>query len=323
MAESSKHIDLEKDVRAIHSRVFEHYRPVVADWEGFLDQLAQPLPPCIWTNPLRTDPIALERKLKLAQVLAVPLAWYPGAFRFEVGTSPGQTLTYLLGHYHIQEEVSLIPPLLLDPQPGERILDLCAAPGNKTAQMAVRMNNTGTLIANDVAPARMFALRRTLDRLGIMNVSTTRYAGNQFPGDPESYDRILVDAPCSCEGTSRKNPEVLSRFSARFHEQLPSRQLQILKRAVQLCRKGGRIVYSTCTYAPSENEGVVDNLLNSDVGTQVDLLPSKIDGLTSDPGIPDWEGQTFSKEIRHCLRVWPHQNDTGGFFVATFQKKAG
>lgn len=295
------------------------YRSIIPDWDAFLEALQRPLPLCLWTNTLRTDVTAVRRQLSVEAIEGRRVGWYPGAFKGPPSDRAGQSLPFVGGLYHIQEEVSLVPVVLLDPRPGERILDLCAAPGNKTAQMAVAMRNTGTIVANDRSAIRMRATRGTLDRLGVINTTITTAEAEQFPEAAGLFDRVLLDAPCTCEGTSRKNVSAFVASGRDRSKSLQKQQIAMLRKAVALCRPGGRIVYSTCTYAPEENELVVEAALQ-EFGSTLQLRPARIDGLTSSPGITRWDGRALSRSVEKAIRIWPHQNDTGGFFVAVFEK---
>ncbi|MEM7346677.1 MAG: RsmB/NOP family class I SAM-dependent RNA methyltransferase [Chloroflexota bacterium] len=183
---------------------FERYRPIVDDWHAFQDKILAPLPVCVWTNTLRLTPEALANFMAEDGLPFEQLGWYPQGFKLPAGIKPGNQWPYLAGLYHVQEEVSMMPVQMLDPQPGERVLDLCAAPGNKTAQIAIALENRGTVIANDINFGRLKALRQSIEWLGITNITTTVYDGGNYPREAGLFDKILVDAPCSCEGTSRR-----------------------------------------------------------------------------------------------------------------------
>jgi len=301
-------------------KAFARYRPIVDGWDDFIAALLRPLPPTIWTNTLRTTPARLIEELGELGLDVEPLSWHPGAFRVRAEEKPGKHWPLVAGLYHIQEEVSLVPARLLEPRPGERVLDLCACPGNKTAQMAVAMENRGTIVANDVDWGRMRALRNSIERLGLFNVVTTLSDGRRFPNEAGRFDRVIVDAPCSCEGTARKSPDVVDELLAGGYRRNVALQKTLLKRAFRLCRPGGRIVYSTCTFAPEENELVVDSLLE-DVGDAVEILPARIEGLASSPGITEWDGRKLAPELERTMRIWPHENDSGGFYVALLEKR--
>lgn len=299
---------------------FKRYASIIDDWEAFRRALARPLPTCIWTNTTRTTSSQLRDHLVDEHVEVVPLEWHPDAFLLRSSGGPGNLLAYLSGLYHVQEEVSLLPVALLDPAPGEAILDFCAAPGNKTAQIAVKMQNRGTVVANDRSGERMRVLHTTLSRLGLTNTLTTLEDAAVFPGPEHFFDRILADVPCSCEGTSRKYPDVLKNTGYERSVRMSVVQRRILQWAIQLCRPGGRIVYSTCTYAPEENEAVVQHVLEQ-FEDSIRLIPAQVPGFISSPGLTEWNGSSYDSSMNRTLRVWPHQNDTGGFFVAVLGKK--
>jgi NOL1/NOP2/sun family putative RNA methylase len=301
--------------------LLRRYREIIDDWPAFLDALDRTLPPVIWTNTLRTTPEELRARLAGDGIETEPIGWYPGAFRLPADARPGKTLPYLTGHYHVQEEVSLLPVTLLDPRPGERILDLCAAPGNKTVQTAVRMGNRGTVIAVEKSRHRIGLVLRNTERLGVTCTAAFLANAGNLPREVGLFDRVLADVPCNCEGTTRKNPEVIWR------EEMPpgmmsGNQLAILRKAVKKCRPGGRIVYSTCTYAPEENEAVVDAVLGEAEPGSLRLLPARVDGFRTAPGITSWQGERWHPTLERTMRVYPHLNDTGGFFVAVLEKAA-
>ncbi len=301
-------------------QTLERYRSLVGDWDAFTEALSRPQPVCVWTNTLKTTPEALAKTLAEHGCASTPIPWYPRGFTLPENISPGNRFEYVAGLYHVQEETSMLPVVLLDPQPGERIIDLCAAPGNKAVQIAVHMESTGTLIANDRNYRRVRAIGHAFERLGVYNVSTTTFDATSYPVSAGVFDRVLADVPCSCEGTSRKHPEVLD--PSRRPGSNATVQKAILKKAIQLCRPGGRVVYSTCTYAPEENEMIVQSILDENPPGSLKMLPAVIPGFVSSPGLLSWQEHTFAPQMENAMRVYPHQNDTGGFFVAVIEKAA-
>lgn len=303
------------------SQPFARYRDIIDDWDAFQESVQRPLPTTIWANPLKTTPQQLAQLLRTANIPHEPISWYPGAFNLPPDFKPGLRWEYLAGLYQVQEAVALLPVLLLDMQPGQRVLDLCAAPGNKTAQMSVALQNRGTVVANDRSAGRMRAARQTFNRLGLVNITATTVDGGNYSRHAGDFDRILADVPCTCEGTCRKDSSLLTRpvNSAK----LVGSQTALLRKAVQRCLPGGRIVYATCTFAPEENEQVVDTILR-EFGDEVALVPARLpDGFVYSSGLTAWEGQALHPALAHAVRVWPHQNDTGGFFMAVLQKADG
>ncbi len=304
------------------ARRLERYRPLVDDWPALLETLERPLPLCVWTNRERVEVRGLEELLRAEGFEPRPLGWRPGAFRVERERGLGTRWWYLAGLAHCQEEASLLPVAVLDPRPGERVLDLCAAPGGKTAMIALALGNRGTVVANDVQADRIRALRGTLDRLGLVNVTVTRADGCNYPREAGRFDKVLVDAPCSAEGTLRKRAWLGSTGPAASRE-CAGRQRALLRKAVQLCRPGGRIVYSTCTFAPEENEAVVDATLRECAADDLRVVAVELPGLITGGGVDRWNGTRFDPGVRCALRLWPQHNDTGGFFVALLDKRGG
>ncbi len=298
------------------------YRPLLDDWDAFAAALCRPLPTCVWAHPARIGVADLASLLAEEGIAADPVPWLPGALRLPEETRAGRHWWYCAGLAHAQETVSQLPALLLDLTPGHRVLDLCAAPGGKTAQIALALGNRGTLIANDIATVRIKALQGNLDRLGIVNCTTTCTDGANWPAAGGQFDRILVDAPCSSEGTLRRNPSLIGRLDPGSPERLAPRQRALLRKAVQRLKPGGRLVYSTCTFAPEENELTVAGILAEYSGV-VRVVPAKIAGLMTAPGLTHWAGRGLPAELAHCLRIWPHHNDSGGFFIAVLEKDAG
>ena len=301
----------------------ERYRTICPDWSGFAEALDYPQPVSLRIHPERVDSRALATLLADAGMAVRPSHWDAASLRLDPDAAPARHWGYFAGLFQIQEEAAQLPVRLLDPQPGERVLDLCAAPGNKTAQMALAMQNQGLVVANELQSGRLPALRQLVRRLGLRNVLLLRGAGESLPGATGPYDRVLVDAPCSGEGTWRKY-RVRRRSLGRRIEQaerddLVARQIRLLDRAVRLCRSGGRIVYSTCTYAPEENEAVVDAILRR-YGQCLSVESASVAGFPMAEGVTEWAGQRFDPRLDRALRVWPGLTDTGGFFVVVLRR---
>lgn len=300
----------------------DRYRDLVDDWPSFVDACTRPLPTTLWVNTLRVGVEDARARLAVDGVAAQPVPWYSRGLRVLGDGRPGKTLGYITGLVHIQEEVSMLPVAILDPQPGDRLLDLCSAPGNKTVQAAVHMGDRGTVVANDLHRSRVGMVVRNIERLGITNTIVTRFDGSSLPSDVGLFDRVIADVPCSCEGTIRKNLEILQR---EHDERWVGPQKALLRKAIQRCRPGGRIVYSTCTFAPEENEAVVDAMLHEYEGA-IRVLPASVDAVGGPslfrgaPGLVDWQGARYHPSLERTLRVWPHHNDTGGFFVALLER---
>jgi len=293
----------------------DRYREIVPDYEAFRAIQCQPLYSSARINTLKIKREKLLERLVEEGVLFQSFAWYPLGLKLDI-ESPGKLLENLLGYIHIQEELSMVPPLVLDPQPLESVLDLCASPGSKTTQISQMMGNRGLVIANEPSLARIAPLRSNCERLGAMNVAVTRYDGRNFPRG--SFDRVLVDAPCSSEGRERRGPGVLARSNCKRSMELQVLQIDLLNNALRLTKPGGVVVYSTCTYAPEENELVVETALGE--ADEFRLEKVCIPGLQECPGITQWNGRELKDELQCTARYYPHINDTGGFYVAKIIK---
>ncbi|MDB9525720.1 NOL1/NOP2/sun family putative RNA methylase [Oscillatoria sp. CS-180] len=295
--------------------ILARYAAIVDDPQAFLDSSQQPLPICLWTNPLKSTPKALQHYLQGLGVRLEPVNWMPGAFRTDAWSTPGRTLAFTAGWYYVQEEIAMAAVAALDPQPGETILDLCAAPGGKMAQIATRQGETGCVIANEIHRDRLPSLSVTVARLGLTSVITTQADGRSLPLAPHTFDRVLVDAPCSGEGNLRRrqHPQV---WQPTYGARIATAQKKLLSRALDLVKPGGTVVYSTCTFAPEENEAVLDAVL----GDRAWIEPFTIPELRGQPGLTQWQGQSYRQDIVQARRYFPHFNNTGGFFVAKLRR---
>lgn len=301
----------------------DRYREIIPDFEAFRAVQSLPLYSSARINTLKISRGALLERLEEASVPHQCFSWYPLGLKLDV-ESPGKLLENLLGFIHIQEELSMAPPLVLDARPGETVLDMCASPGSKTTQISQMMENRGLVVANEPSLARIAALRSNCERLGALNVAITRYDGRMFPRG--SFDRVLVDAPCSSEGRERRGPGTLTRCNAARSRELHVLQAGLLKSALRLARPGGVVVYSTCTYAPEENELVVQEAIEGYESGQsgrpaLRLERVGLQGLLECPGITEWEGRALSADMDKTARYYPHINDTGGFFIARIVKE--
>jgi tRNA (cytosine49-C5)-methyltransferase len=299
---------------------FERYRPIIDDFEAFLAACERPLGNAVRVNTIKTSVERATATLAEEGVGYEQADWNPRVLRLETD-SPGSTWSSFHGFTHGQEEVSAVPAAVLEPEPGERIWDSCAAPGGKATQLAALMDDRGTVVANDNNLGRLSALRFNAERLGATTLAVTNddarnYSLSRFEFD--AFDRSLVDAPCSCEGTIRKNPDALDNWSIGQIDTIAGIQKGILRRAVQATREGGTIVYSTCTFAPEENEAVVQHALDEGGCRVVDF------DLTLDhsPGLTEWNGEAYDDDLEQTARIYPHQNDTGGFFIAKLEVTA-
>ncbi len=303
----------------IKEAFIERYKELLGDkYDTFLQHSLSYARKAIRVNTLKISVADLKKRLSDWELTPVP--WCPEGFfikykhsdRFDIGNLP----EHQLGYFYVQDPASMIPPVVLDPQPGETVLDLCAAPGSKTTQLAAAMQNTGVLVANDVAATRLKPLGLNLQRTGVTNVIVTLRGNKRLP---PVFDKILVDAPCSATGTIRRSLKALQMWSPGSVKRVAREQRFILNRAWKLLKPGGTLVYSTCTQEPEENEGMISDFLarNDDA----ELLPIDLD-INKSTSITSFNGKEYNSAVTNCLRIYPQDNDTEGFFVAKLCKSA-
>lgn len=287
---------------------FERYAPVV-DVDALATASATALAPVVAPHLRRLDGRALAELLPGAE----PLPW-TDALRWP-SARPGLHWAHAAGLFHVLEEASLLPVALLDVRPGMHVLDLCAAPGGKAARVALALEGRGFLLANDRRPARHRGTSALFRRLGLAVATTAVGDGTRLSGG--AFDRVLVDAPCSAEGN---RPRQRGPVAPGFRASITAVQQQLLDRAIDACRPGGRVVYATCTYAPEENEAIVEGALRRG---DVTLAEVTLPGLATSPGLAAFPPHRFDHRLRHARRLWAHRSGTGGFFAAALDKVGG
>ena len=234
---------------------------------------------------------------------AVP--WAENAFYLPLSSQAGAQPAHEAGAYYLQEPSAMVPAAVLHPQPGDRVLDLCAAPGGKSTQLAAFLMGRGVLVCNEPVPSRAQILSRNIERMGIANaVVVSGLPEDLSPRWPGYFDKILVDAPCSGEGMFRRHPETRLEWSVASPAGCAQRQKQILFHAALMLRPGGRLAYSTCTFNATENEGVIEAFLRDH--PDFSLVPFHL------PTLPASDGM---------LHIWPHQVRGEGHFVALLEKR--
>ncbi len=295
----------------------ERYAPLVADTDAFFAACERPLPSVVRVNTIKATVERVTDALDEEGVGYESIEWHDELLTFDE-RGPGTTWPYFYGWLHGQEEVSALPAMILDPQPGETVWDACAAPGSKTTQLSAMMDDTGIVIGNDNNLGRLSALRHNAERLGVTNLMVTKQDGRNFSLNGfgfDEFDRALVDAPCSCEGTVRKNPTTLEQWTLNHVHSVAAIQKGILSRAVQATKPGGTVVYSTCTFAPEENEAVIDHVLETE-DCEVVAFDCPLDSV---PGVTEWEDNSYDSSVTKTHRIYPHLNDTGGFYCAKLE----
>ncbi len=289
----------------------QRYKEIIPRFKDFKETIKTPQPYDIRVNTLKSDYVEVKNLLEKRGFNPNVRTWNDNFITVE--KNPSKTLEHWLGKYYIQEFVSGIPPMVLSPGSDDRVLDLCAAPGSKTGQLAAMMNNRGEILANDRRAGRTRSLLSNLYRLGVVNVQVTERDGRNLPESPK-FDKILVDVPCSSEGNARKVEELRGGAEMKKIRDLSGLQKQLLEKSFRMCKNGGTIVYSTCTFAPEENELVVSEFLEE--GSLVDLSFD----FPHSRGIREWQGEKLRNELRKCVRIYPHQLNSGGLFLAKFKK---
>ena len=267
---------------------------------AFFASLEQPPTLALRLNPAR------ENALSAAEAfIADPVPWAKNGYYLRSGARPGAGIAHAAGAFYLQEASAMVSAAILDAQSGERILDLCAAPGGKTTQIAAALGGEGLLISNEPEPSRAKVLAANLERMGARNAAVT----NAYPDAlaarwPEYFDALLCDAPCSGEGMFRREPDSRTEWRSASPAGCAKRQAEILDRAAELVRPGGRLVYSTCTFNRNENEDTIAAFLSRH---------------------PEFEPEDFSlpgvgASENGCIRIWPHRQRGDGHFAAKLRK---
>ena len=270
-------------------------------------------------NPLKRG-LHQEDYGKLLKHLGIqemdPVNWAEYGYYYEQGSRPGKHPYHEMGLYYIQEPSAMSAAALLKPQPGERVLDLCAAPGGKTTQLASYLGGEGLLISNEIHPERSNILAQNVERMGIANAIVMNEECETLSARfPSYFHKIQVDAPCSGEGMFRKNPEAINQWSEEQVQVCADRQLMIMNEAAKMLMPGGTMVYSTCTFAPEENEALIDRFLCEHEEFEIKL----VEAPWFEAGKPEWGNGR--EELSRTFRLYPHRLRGEGHFLAVLQKK--
>ncbi len=286
-------------------------------YAAFLESYNQTPKKGVRTNRLKANPAEVLAALP-EDFHAQPVPWCENGFYIDAQARPGKQPAYYTGLYYPQEPSAMTPAEALDAQPGETVLDLCAAPGGKTTQIASAMGGEGLLVANEIVKSRAAVLGSNLERMGVKNALLL----NVFPehlnhGFYERFDRILVDAPCSGEGMFRKDPAVRTEWSPERVTACAARQEKILETIDKLLKPGGTLVYSTCTFAPEENEQVVEQLVQTG---RYEVVPISMQGIPT-TGLAE-NTRTGMQDVTGTMRIWPQYSSGEGHYTAKLIKTA-
>lgn len=306
---------LSEDFRILASQIMD------LDLEAYLKAVEEPLPECVRLNTLKFREEEVKEFMHSRGWRLEPLAWVRHGYR--VLDAPvanlGDSIEHMLGLIYIQGPVSMLPVEVLDVRPGDRCLDLCAAPGSKSTQMCQLAGIDGVVVANDVSSKRVKALSFNLQRWGAVNSVVTLADGRFFSRwGAGLFDRVLVDAPCSSLGVVSKDWSVLKRYRHSHSRRLQPLQAALLESGYKCLRPGGVLVYSTCTIHPLENEAVISRFL--DRHPEAKLEEVRPTGLKWRRPLEEFEGERFNQEVEKCFKCYPHDNGGEGFFIAKIRR---
>lgn len=293
-------------------RFVERYSSLT-DFEKFKKASLERKRKAIRVNTIKISVSEFKKRvdLKLKQIPWCEEGFFVESLRTDLGNLP----EHGLGYFYVQEASSMVPVEILKPKKRDFILDVAAAPGSKTTQIAAKLGGSGFIVANDNNYNRMKALTMNLQRSGVINYISTLMEGRFIKGE---FDKILLDAPCSGTGTLSKSPQTLLEWNPYGIRRLAGLQKQLIKNAFDNLKKGGCLVYSTCTLEPEEDEGVVSYLL--DRFSNAEIQKVSLDGLRASKAVTSFCNKEFNSGVKKCLRIWPQNNKTDGFFVAKIKK---
>jgi NOL1/NOP2/sun family putative RNA methylase len=311
---------------AVKPKFEERYKAILGEgYDDFIKYSTSYIRKSIRVNTLKSSVNEIKKRLEKNWIL-MPIPWCNEGFWIDYRAEEkddkrydiGNLLEHMLGYIYVQDAASMIPPVVLMPEPLELVLDMCSAPGSKASQIAAMMSNTGVLIANDLQGDRLKALGINLQRTGVSNALITQMPGHKFRYAKLKFDKVLVDAPCSGTGTIRRSLKTLNMWGPHMVKKLASQQKQMIASGFEALKPGGVMVYSTCTMEPGEDEGVVSWLLENYPSARIEEIKLNIKRSLA---ITEFEGEKYNPEIAKCLRIWPQDNDTEGFFVAKISKE--
>lgn len=314
--------------QSIPKGVIERFRDLLTDeeYDATLRSFANPKQLTFRVNTLLATVDEVLEDLHSRNIETTAIQWCPLGFQVTKGSirELQATESHNTGKLYIQSASSMLSAHALQVQPEMRVLDMCAAPGSKTSQIAAAMNNEGMLIANDRSRKRLYRLREIMQRQGATNVEVICNAGELLGNTyADCFDRVLVDVPCSGEGRFRLDyPTRLERWNEQEIKSLSKLQQQLLSTALRCVVVGGLVVYSTCTFSPEENENVLEKVLKkSSIDASLVPLPAELLPPSSKGAVARWKEHVFSDSVANAVRVIPDEICTG-FFIACIQRNS-
>ncbi|MUG71378.1 RsmB/NOP family class I SAM-dependent RNA methyltransferase, partial [Paenibacillus validus] len=323
-----------RDLPAVFLQHME--RLLEADFPAFLASYDEARLYGLRVNTLKLSPAAFER---LSPIGLRPIPWAETGFYYQGAAPrggsetegsadevrPGKHPHYHAGLYYIQEPSAMAPVELLDPKPGDRVLDLCAAPGGKTTQIAAKLQGEGVVVTNDIHPDRVKALVKNIELNGVRNAVVLNDDPAKLVDAFAGYfDKILVDAPCSGEGMFRKEEEMAKAWEPAWTAKYAAMQHTLIAQAARMLRPGGRLVYSTCTFSPEENEDIIAAFLAEHPAFEVEPV-ERADGRAAwSAGRPDWvrgAGEPAAAAVAGTVRLWPHLVGGEGHYAAVLRRR--
>jgi NOL1/NOP2/sun family putative RNA methylase len=267
----------------------------------------------IRTNTLKISVEQLEKKFKEKSYQLEKIPWCKEGFWIKAEENLSKTIYHVLGYCFIQNASSMIPPTVLNPTPGEIVLDLCASPGAKTTQLSAAMQNKGLIIANDITYKRLKALRGNLQRCGVLNAVVTKMFGENFWKTNLKFNKILLDTPCT--GTGTLNPRIMEQTSLSSIKVLSKLQKRLLVSASKCLEKNGVLIYSTCSLEPEENEENI-NFAVKELGLTTENIEIN---FPYKPALLEWDGNRYDESVANAVRTVP-SNKKEGFFICKLRK---
>ena len=283
------------------------------EYEAFLESYTRPR---TFGLRLNTAKISAAEFEKIVPFPVTPIPWVKNAYFYPADVRPSRCPLYQAGLYYLQEPSAMTPASCLPAEPGDVVLDLCAAPGGKATALGSALKGEGLLVANDISASRARALLRNLELFGVTNsLIVNETPARLLERFPAYFSKILLDAPCSGEGMFRKEEALAKDWTPEKSRELSKIQRELILQAADMLRPGGLLLYSTCTFAPTEDEGVVSWLLENRPDMKLLEIPQH-SGFS--PGIPGWGNGMES--LKQCVRLFPHKIDGEGHFMALLKK---